>query len=246
MNHDQDTYELIERYLQHDLQGDELTRFEQALQQDESLVAEVNLQRSVQQLLVEEDVQALDKQLTDLRKDYGAETPKLLPFRKIWFAAAAVLMLSIAYIGFFMQADPLSGEEAFTTYFEPYPADNAVRSDDDSLKLSQMYQGLEAYERADYGEAMTLLQPLLKESIRARFYYGVSQLAIGETERAIATLAEMSNEDSIYEDPAAWYSALGLLKLGEREQAVNLLERIVEVARGKYRNLAIELLKKLK
>lgn len=246
MNHDQETYELIERYLQGDLQGDELVRFEQAMQEDAALVAEVELQQSVQQLLAEEGVQSLDQQLTDLRKDYGAETPKLLPFRKIWFAAAAVLVLAIAYIGFFMQADPLSGEEAFTSYFEPYPADNAVRSEGDSLKQSQIALGLEAYERADYEEAMRLLQPLLKESVRARFYYGVSQLAIGETEKATAILAEMGNENSIYEDPAAWYSALGLLKLGERERAVNLLERIVEVARGKYRNQAIELLKKLK
>lgn len=246
MNHDQETYELIERYLQNDLEGDELMRFEQALEEDETLAREVALQRSVHILLGEEDVVALDQQLTELRKDYTAETPKLLPFRKLWFAAAAVLVLAIAYIGFFMQADPLSGEEAFTTYFEPYPADNAVRSEGDSLKLSQMAQGLEAYERADYREAMESLRPLLRESIRARFYYGVSQMAIGETNRAIAILAEMGNENSVYEDPAAWYCALGFLKLGEKERAVNLLERMVEVAKGKYRNLAIELLKKLK
>ncbi len=246
MNHDQETYELIERYLQDDLQGDERVRFEQDMREDAALATEVELQQSVQQLLAQEGVQALDQQLTDLRKDYGTETPKLLPFRKIWFAAAAVLVLAIAYIGFFMQAEPLSGEEAFTSYFEPYPADNAVRSEGDSLKQSQMVMGLEAYKRADFKKAMKLLQPLLQESIRARFYYGVSQLAIGETEKATAILAEMGNENSIYEDPAAWYSALGFLKLGEKERAVNLLEKIVEVARGKYRNLAIELLKKLK
>lgn len=246
MNHSQETYELIERYLQNDLRGEELLRFEQAMQEDATLAEEVALQRSLQQLLAEDDIQALDKQLTELRKDYTSEAPRLLPFRKIWFAAAAVLVLAIAYIGFFMQADPLSGEKAFTTYFEPYPADNTVRSEDDSVKLNQMAIGLEAYDRADYREAMKSLQPLLKESIRARFYYGVSQLAIGETEQAVAILAEMGNENSIYEDPGAWYAALGLLKLGERERAINLLERMAEVAKGKYRNLAIELLKKLK
>lgn len=250
MNHDQETYELIERYLQGELAGDELVRFEQAMKEDAALAAEVDLQQSVQQLLAEKDVLALDQQLTDLRQDYGAETPKLLPFRKIWFAAAAVLVLGIASIGFFTTADPIDGEELYLSYFEPYPADNAVRSqEDDPTRVSQMEEALEAYAKGDYDAAYQRFLACLyidADDLRAKFYLGITLLAQGHGEKAAETLLEVAEQtDSIYADPARWYYTLSLIRQNKRSAARKELKALEKEARGKYQKLAIEMLDEL-
>lgn len=250
MNHDQETYELIEQYLEGKLEGEQLEAFEQALREDSSLAKELELQRSVQVLLAEEDVQELDEKLSELRKDYAAEVPKLLPFKKIWFAAAAVLVLSIVAIGLFTKADPIDGEKLYTSYFEPYPADNSVRStDDDSTLIRQMESALEAYASEDFDSAVKGFLGYLytdEDNTRARFYLGVSLLAQGYPEKAAETLVEVAEEsESIYADPARWYYALSLIRQSKRSSARKELKQLEKDAKGKYQKLAIDLLDEL-
>ncbi|MCE7993037.1 MAG: hypothetical protein HEP71_13705 [Roseivirga sp.] len=250
MNHDQETYELIEQYLEGRLAGQALLDFEQTMREDASLTKEVELQREVQALLVEEDINSLDRQLTDIRKDYGPEVPKLLPFRKIWFAAAAVLVLAIISIGFFTKADPIDGEQLYVSYFEPYPADNSVRStEDDPTLISQMERALEAYANEDFKAAVQELLGYLyvdEDNSRARFYLGISLLAQGYAEKAAESLLEVAEEsDSIYADPARWYYALSLIRQSKRSSARKELKRLEKDAKGKYQKLAIEMLDEL-
>lgn len=247
MNQDQETYELIERYLQGALEGEELLRFEQAVEEDAALAEEVNLQRSVGNLLAENDIQALDEQLTAIGSEYATPTPKLFPFRKVWFAAAAVLVLGIASIGFFKNAGPIDGEQLYTSYFELYPADNSVRSEgDDSTQVDQLKKALDAYAKEDLEEAAKGFLGYLylnETDARARFYLGVTLLAQGYPEKAETTLYELTEQsDSIYSDPARWYYALSLIRQGKRSSARKALQELSRNAKGKYQKLANDLL----
>lgn len=247
MNHDQETYELIEAYLKGRLEGETLANFERTLQEDESLREEVELQRSVHQLLEEEDVQRLDETLTDIRAEYMLEHgPQLWPFRKIWFAAAAVFVLAIAYIGFFRTGTGLSDQNLYQAYFEPYPADVTVRADEDSTSISQLERALLAYESEEYQQALEELNSINNITTRGRFFQGLSYLALKQTERALSPLEEVSDDsNSVYAHPAIWYRALARLQLENRAAAISLLTQLSQEASGKYRNLATELLEKL-
>lgn len=250
MNQNQETYEQIERYLQGALEGEELLRFERALDEDAALAEEVKLQRSVSNLLSEEGVGELDQKLSELRGEYAAEGPKLLPFRKMWFVAAAVLVLGIAYIGFFKTAGLIDGEQLYISYFEPYPADNAVRSQGaDSTQIDQLKTALDAYSKGDLEEAARgfLGYLYLQETdARASFYLGVTLLSQGYADKAEATLGAVAERsDSIYSDPARWYYALSLIRQGKRSSARKELQKLSRNAKGKFRKLADDLIEEL-
>lgn len=242
MKHDQETYELIERYLKGDLEGEELQRFEQAIEQSAELREEVTLQRSVDTLLADEAIDKLDNQLTALRSEY-IKNPNRSIQRTVWFSVAAVLILIATFVVIFRNNGEVNTEELYASYFELYPTDNSVRTED-APQSGALELGLKAYEVKEFEKASDILKSLIVEDTRALFYYNLSQMALDKTEEA-AILLQAIDDSSIYSDPADWYSALALLKQGKLAMAITLLKQLQETASGKYQKLASELLEEL-
>lgn len=254
MNRDQQTYELIEQYLQGELKGEALANFEQQMQVDEELREEVQAQREVHELLGDTELAALDEKLTAIRGEFEAaeiktdkpeavKEVKLNPYRRLWLVAAAVLTLAIAYLGFFREQN-LTGPELFTAYYEPYPADVISRANPEDVTIVE--KAILLYAEENYAEAEFLLGVILDPDTRVYFYHGLCLLNQGEDEPALEKLTMAAIDDnSVYQMPAKWYAALLLLRLDKPDEARELLTLISQSASGKYQNLADELLEDL-
>ena len=251
MNRDQQTYELIEQYLQGELTGEAMADFEQQLQTDEELREEVQVQREVHEMLGDTELTALDEKLSAIRSEFeeeGIETGqadeapvvKLNPYRRLWLVAAAVLTLAIVYLGFFRDQE-LTGTELFTSYYEAYPADVISRASPEEVTVVE--KAILLYAEGNYSEASFLLGVILDPDTRVHFYHGMCLLNLGEDEPALEKLTAAAIDDnSVYQVPAKWYASLLLLRLDKRDEAKELLTVISQSASGKYQNLADQLL----
>ena len=245
MKKDQATYELIEKYLQGQLEGEALVDFEKQLESDEELRAELAVQRELHSLLGDAEVNELDAKLDVLSKEFAeAKEVKFRPGRIIWLATAAVLVLAVAYLGFF-QNQQLSGSERFEAYYETYPADVISRADPDAMSLVD--SALSLYGNGSYEVASGLLAEVSEPDARVKFYQGLCLLNMSEDERALEQLTAAALDDnSVYQVPAKWYASLLLLKMEQEAEAIELLQVISKSASGKYQNLANDLLSELK
>jgi anti-sigma factor RsiW len=140
---------------------------------------------------------------------------------------------------------PGPGEALFREHFEPYPSgEPAVRGrasgDRDSL--------LSLYEEGDYRGALARLEARISQNpdeAEARFFAGVSRLALGQTREAIRDLEQVQRlGNKELAEPAAWYLALAHLRGSDPAAARPHLERIA-AATGFYRDQAQALLLEL-
>lgn len=245
MKHDQQTYERIERYLKGELSDVERTEFEKELEAHAELRDELALQKSVHQLLEDSELNALDQTLSGIRSEYARPEAKQRSLKPFWYAAAAVLVLAMAYLGFFRNQS-VTADELFQAYYEPYPADNIVRSDSDSLVRQAMDSALVFYDDGHYQKALELFLTQPNSNGRAAFYAGLCLLGTEQYRQALSAFMRVSeDQNSIYSQPARWYAALIYLKLEEKAQARELLQPLSELSGGKYKLLAESLLKEI-
>ncbi len=121
---DEKKYELIERYLAEELSEAERADFENQLKVNADLREEVSLHQQVTETLRGEKVHELRDVIKEVDEKWASNKPKenakvvSFPFRKIAALAAAVLALVLAYQ--FLSPKNTSSEALFADNFEPY------------------------------------------------------------------------------------------------------------------------------
>jgi tetratricopeptide (TPR) repeat protein len=142
---------------------------------------------------------------------------------------------------------PGPGEALFRRSFEPYPSTRPVVRGDAATNASSS-NALASYEAGDYRGALALFEDALRrdpDDPVARFYAGVSRLALGRTREAALDLERVLRVgDEELKAPAEWYLALAHLRGSDTAEARPHLERIA-AARGFYQDKARSLLSEL-
>lgn len=228
-------FEQIERYLLNEMEASEQEQFEVKLASDETLQHEVALQR---QLLAAVEAGSF-QQKNRGSKGEGKTMRKL--FVTKWYAAAAVLLLTIVGAWYFYVL-PLRETDLFTSYFQPDPGLPVVMGNN---TVSYAFNdAMISYKEEKYTDAIAVWEGLAAQigtSDTLEYYIGVANLNMGNLSKAEPYLAQIAqNSHSAFQRRAIWYLALLKIKEGEQEKAGVLLKQLPD------REEAVRLLEKLR
>ncbi|MEM7549579.1 MAG: tetratricopeptide repeat protein [Bacteroidota bacterium] len=246
-----DYQDLIEKYLEGDLEGIELKNFEKKLENIPELKREITLQKEIREALLEKDVDEFRTKLQTFKKVGGIEkqksNPSTLTISLLYKVAASVLLiLSSALVVFLIFFNKPSNHELFNEYFIPY--DNLVVSRGSSSENPQLNKAMSLYDIGKYRKAIEAFKNTKQEnSVVASFYMGVSYLSIGDTENSINKFSEVIESDNeILAEVAMWYKALAMIKKEDVEAAKKILKQLTTSENSRfYRDRAESLLNEL-
>ena len=216
----------IERYIDGDMTMDERQAFEQQMEVNAELKMEVAMHQKM--------VQSLKNQVNDeLRTELRAmlkSTPESQPKRKMyWWAAAALLVLAIAFTFNQLSKSQKSDQELFAQYFQPY----AVSQTRGNAALQAAF---EDYSAQNWTEAIPALEQIVNSHdslARFRLYLGSAYLSTGQTAKSIQSLTPLLTQEGSLKSHARWYVMLAYLKQGQVDEARRRLEEII-AARDDY------------
>lgn len=247
----QSTLELIDRYLNRNLKGNELSEFEKMLSNNPGFRKEVNLHKEINAALREKDImklrhelrtiQAKPKQNLNRNKVVNMFTPNRYLFGSV--AAAASIILIIGGILLFSKSDNVSKDSLYSNYYNPEEAITIVRSggntEDVTLKEAMM-----AYQDKNYEDAIELFSKEPQNNL-AKFYMGLSYMETGNSEKAIELFNKLiAHQENLFVEQAEWYLGLSYLKIDEYDKAKELLTKIAN-SDNIYQNDAKKILKNL-
>ncbi len=137
--------------------------------------------------------------------------------------------------------------DLYVQYFEPYPniIAPATRSNDSIANLR--HADFIDYENGNYKNASQIFAQRYRESKASHFlfYQGVSELQLGNTQKAIELFERNKTEADLFKNYSNWYLALAHLKEGNIQMSEKLLQQISDAKSYKYKS-ADAILKKIK
>ena len=243
-------YDMINRYLDGEMNAEELKAFETKMLQDAELKNEVALLRDVNTTLKiklhpGENEMALRNSLQEMNAEYFAnktEQAKIIPLnsRRKWMTAVAAIFI----IGLLLTVwQPWKKEDLYKQYASiqmPAIAERGIAADS-LLKLA-----VENFNNTKFAEAIPVFEAVLKDSAQnsfVQYYYGIALLQNDNIEKARTQFTELYNGVSLFKYDAAFYLALSYLKEKNKAACKDWLNNIPADA-GVY-SKAQELLKKL-
>jgi cytochrome c-type biogenesis protein CcmH/NrfG len=242
-------YDMINRYLNGEMNGEELKAFELQMQQDADLQKEVELLKDVNSTLKiklhpGENETALRNALQEMNAEFfasKAEQAKVIPLnRRKWMTAiAAVFVLALLLTLW----QPWKKEDLYKQYADiQMPAIAQRGATTDSL----LKQAVENFNNKKFAEAIPVFETVLKDTAEnsfVQYYYAIALLQNGNIEKARAQLTVLYNGESIFKNDAAFYLALSYLKEKNKDTCKDWLHKIPTDNATWFK--AQELLKKL-
>lgn len=218
----------IEQYLKGELSREEVTIFEEKLEQDAVLKEQVDQYRQLLKGLeigFNKELKALlldeESKIIDIPSHRTSRIKTLYPLIGM---AAAVAFIIVAY--FSIRKDPLSPEALYAQYYEVYPNVEAPVSRSENVDENPYAY----YERGDYITALKLFTDLRTsdpENSALLFYSGICQLELGQPGKSIELFDQVINlESAKYLRPAIWYQSLAYLHMGNIEKATVIFDQL--------------------
>ena len=247
-------HDMISRYLDGELKGEELNTFEVQLRQDMDLQNEVDLVKELNMTLKmkwypDENEQALAGTMKERRREYfplathsNQSKAKIIPMRRFrWVAAAAAILIGVIMLTIW---SPWKKEDLYQQYAAIEMPGIAERGGpaDSLLKQATNY-----FNNKRFAETLPLFETILKNDSQytyVHYYYAIALLESGQTERSRNELSRLFNGSSVFHDDAAFYMALSYLKEKDKTNCKIWLNKI-PAANAVVYSKAQELLKKL-
>jgi tetratricopeptide (TPR) repeat protein len=224
-NHiDQTLFEKIEAYLLGSMNPAEKTAFEQRIENDPDLKAEVELQ---QKLMATVEVGAFLKEKSAgpaaVKQMPASETGKTRSLFRPWMAAAAVVFFVALW---FLNRPGTDPQSLAIQYFQPDPGLPVTMS---SSQNYQFYDGMVSYKEADYKKALKIWKELSATNAPSdtlRYYMGIAYLSQDEYNEAIRQLLPVAEKSGRWKHKSAWYLSLAYLRLNKVSEAIKWLQTI--------------------
>ncbi len=206
-------------------------------------------QKVLTQQEIEENLR-LRSTLENARRRYGSEgidRPAGIRLRRLWYAAAAVVVLAVA-IPLLLNTlkSKLSPDTIYISFYMAFEdSENLVELTRTDNKL---IHAIEVYESGNYTEATMLFEPFLTSGPfreTAHFYTGLCSMGTSQFHVAIDYLVEVLVTDNAeLVRSARWYLGLSYLKVNDTESA--LIEfKILSESDAEISKKAIKVLKKI-
>jgi len=224
-------FDLIERYLMHDMSVREQIEFEELLRNNPDLMKEFVLRKEINEAIQEEDVINLRSNLDEIfsGKIRSFKMRRIYVYSAI--AATIVLLLTIGSV-YFSPLNFKSEKDIFQSYYNTYPAIMSFRSPVDQNEIEKiLYDAFNYYDNDNFELAAKSFQSVIEKDSSnhmSQFY-----LAICEMENESFSVAEeylvdlIHKEKHIFWEQSHWYLALVYLKQNETNKAESILKKII-------------------
>lgn len=210
----------IQDYIHNRLSAKEKERFEQAVNEDETLKKDYSEHKAIHNAFLLHEAERLKSKLKSYEnKNLKSSTSRLKDPLFLAIAASILVVVGLTYYFNYFQ------QNLYEQYFEPYPNvyQPIVRGNTTQSTKAFMY-----YENQNYTMAQDALEDLLvvDDNPSLRFYYGLSFLNNNQTEKAITEFNKIKDVDFEFKAELYWYMALAQLKLKNKNEAKNFLENL--------------------
>jgi len=241
--------DLIEKYLDDNLDPEELALFNERLDRDpgfrrlfvdmDRLVEGIRL--SARKTTLEEKLANLEKSLPfqkSGREDAGIPVISMWEWvNKYKMATAAVIsMLFIATFLLVTQDFTSDPAKLYVANFEPFENfEPGIERSLEKTDLNLRQQAFFYYDQGNYEEALNLFKQLNREDndpVSLWLYMGNAYMALNDTQSAIPLLHQVVDINSGFVVHAKWYLALCYLKEGNKDEAIRLFTDVVK--QGKF------------
>lgn len=218
MNDSQNSADLLIRYMDGELTGEELITFEAALQQDAALQAELDdlnlAKKVVEHYGLQQQVKAVHRQMITERVKRPVVSLKYV------LRIAAIFLFCILSFGTYQYIN-LSPSAIFPAD-EPAFALNTERGTTTSSAIEK------AYRQQDYSSVISKFESETHPGATEQFLAAQSYRALHRPGKAISIFKSMNNQiaASTYQDDIDYYLGLSYLENNEPSAANVLLEKI--------------------
>ena len=246
----QTDYEIIEKYIDGELEGKELLKFKQLLSTNPDIKRDYELSMEINNSIVEDDVMALRDTMQYMYEDESAvkRIPTVFTKRRFYYAAASAALL-IAAGGLAQQLfNPnMDSTAVYDKYYKPYDVTVTYRSGNTEVDRL-LLNALERYEEKDYEHALVLFEEILtnrSNDMAINLYSGISYMEEEKYQKATKSFNNIiSDKDNLFIEQARWYLSMCYLKTDKVNKAEEVLNEIIE-EEGYYKEQAIKVLKDL-
>lgn len=190
-------------------------------------------------VLESEETNILNKKILNAKANYSEIKKRKTP-RLIFLAAAAITLIFIVVFSFFNESK--STHHLYAVYMNTSDLPTlATRGFDDenSLVLAQQY-----FEGKEYSKVISTLSTTKEKSAMKLLYTGVSHLELNNFVKAEENFNALISSDFLDASMGYWYKALLFVKADKKEDAIKMLENIIEHKYFNYKS-AEKLLKEL-
>ena len=227
-------YDHIEAYIQGDLTDQQTREFEYTLEQSQELADEYQLRKDIEDALMDDDLMELKSQVQDMMQEKEKNLHPLVWFKRkaVKGALVGALVLSLSSLGYYaaqVSTAPTT-EEIFHKYYQPYSVTITDRSGSDEIN-TLLTSAMESYKERDYDQALQLFQKVLtkREDVAASLYSGISYMEIQKYKKANQSFEDVvEDKDNLYLNQARWYMSMCHIRLGDIENARNMLHTLAE------------------
>jgi len=241
----------IERYNSGEMTDAEKQWFTKELESNEKLRNEVNLRRSTDEILKNQNVMNLRNKLSEIEKQRAEAANHSKGSNKIGYIKYAAIFAGLVIIGSLVifPAKKLSNEDIVRKYYKAYEATTNQRSVSQIGTDADFTLALEYYNTHDYDKAEILFSKVLEKrpnDMQTALLKGVSNFEEKKYPDAKQSFVKViDDKNNLYIDQAKWYLALCYLNNNETIKAKELF-KIIEKESGIYQEDAKKIVRSLK
>jgi len=223
----QEEFESIEAYLNQSLSDEDLSAFEDRLQNEAGFTTKVE---DIKAILMGLETQALKEQLDSFHKDLSNTEPdhlaqprkvRTLVWRRI--AVAAVIIIAT---GSFWFLSGNANDQLYADYYKPDPGLPTTMGDTENYEF---YKAMVSYKQGKYDDALVVWKGQLKNKVSSdtlSYFIGSALLANKKETEAISYLTYVTKQEGTsFKDDAYFYLGLAYLKAKKTEDAKNALSQ---------------------
>lgn len=238
----------IEQYLANEMAPSERAAFRKELRSNPDLADELKLSQSIDAAIAKDDIIDLrQKLITAINTNHAvkAEVPVIRMYaRKIWYAAASLLVLCAVAATLYLQTSRnVSNDALFSQY---YTSENIV---DQTRGDQNILEAVIKFQQKDFASASVLFKNILEKdnsNIAVWFYYGIANIETQNYDnsmRAFNTIIKQN--DNLYIEHAEWYLGLCYLKNNQKDKAIDQFMVVASNPDNFHRQEAKNILEKL-
>jgi hypothetical protein len=255
--------EMIIRYLDGEVIGEEKQSFEKELAINGPLNQKLCLVKEVDEVIADEELfnyieklnkaqvlcsalESEDSMLAKLEKT-GSSKKRFISNWQFLAAASITLMLVLSTFSYFYFSGSPS-DKLFSQYYQHYDAGLVTRSVS-ANDVNELVTAIQLYDKSMYKDAIVQFEKIIKAdatNTAARFFIGVSYIEVKNYNKAIENLAfVVTKNDTAFAEHAQWYLALCYVKTNQNSKAKQILN-VIASGKNYYKSMAQQVLQKIK
>lgn len=226
--------EIIDKYLNGEMNDQELKRFEHLLSSDVEVQEELELHQAIGDAIMEDDIMSFrdTMQMIYAEDKKVKRQPAGFSRKKLFYAAATIaLLLAIGGIVKQLTQPDYDNHQIFDKFYQPYEVTVTYRSGNTETDR-MLLNALQKYEDGNYEQALVLFEQLLekrKDDMSINLYSGISYIEVAKYQKATQSFQTIiTDNNNLFIEQAEWYLAMCYLKTEDNKKAKELLDELIK------------------